>query len=221
MLGAMPSRYRRQDRGAYLADASLHKLGYELHEARLSAGLSLRRLEEATGVSRSQLARLERGLAPEASLRMLTVTFAVLGMRLSARPYPEGSPLRDAAHARLLDRLRRLLAPSMRLRLEVPLRGTHQLRAWDAELVTTSDTCKVEAETALHDLQATDRKIALKMADDGVDRVILLVAQTRRNRRVLGEFRELTRARYPLDTRSVVRELRAGRLPQQSGIILL
>lgn len=73
----------------------------------------------------------------------------------------------------------------------------------------------------LYDLQATERKFALKMADDQVDLVILLVADTPRNRRVLREFRELIAARFPLDTRAVMRQLRAGRIPERSGVVVL
>jgi transcriptional regulator with XRE-family HTH domain len=187
----------------------------------MSAGLSLRHLEQATGVSRSRLSRLERSLAPEVSLRTLTVVFAVLGMRLSVRPYTEGAPLRDDAHARLLRRFRARLAPTIRMRTEVPLGIDGDLRAWDGELLVAGETCKLEAETVLYDLQATDRRIALKMADDHVDRVILLVAATRRNRRVLREFGGLIAERYPLGTREVMAALAAGRLPERSGVVLL
>ena len=58
------------------------------------------------------------------------------------------------------------------------------------------------------------------MADDGVERVILSVADTRRNGRVLQGFHDLVEQRYPLSTREVLRELRAGRLPSASGVAL-
>ena len=77
--------------------------------------------------------------------------FAVLGMRLSARPYPEGPPLRDAGHARLLSRFAACLPSTVRMRTEVPLRAHGDLRAWDAEVAVADGTCKVEAETVLYD----------------------------------------------------------------------
>ncbi|HET9347069.1 MAG TPA: hypothetical protein VFO05_15355 [Candidatus Limnocylindrales bacterium] len=43
----------------------------------------------------------------------------------------------------------------------------------------------VEAETVVDDTQALDRKLALKKRDGLVDHVILLVADTPRNRRAL------------------------------------
>ena len=147
--------------------------------------------------------------------------FAVLGMRLSVRAYPEGSAIRDAGQARLMTRFKALLHPLVKLRTEVVLKVDNDQRAWDGELEAPNGSCKVEAETVLHDLQATERRIALKMADDDVDRVILLVADTRHNRRVLAEFRDLIAARFPLRTRAVLRALRAGSIPERSGIVLL
>jgi transcriptional regulator with XRE-family HTH domain len=218
---AMPSTQRRRDRGVHQGSHLLRSLGVELRTARLAAGVSQQELGRVVGVSGTHVARLERAEVPGASVRLLATIFAVLGMRLSARPYPEGPPIRDVAHARLLARFRVRLPPTVRMRTEVPLRMARDLRAWDGELEAVNGTCKLEAETALHDLQATERRIALKMADDGVDRVILLVADTRRNRRVLREFEGHIRARFPTSMRSVMRELRAGRLPERSGIVVL
>jgi len=216
----MPSRYLRRDIGARHADMTLHKLADELRIARASAGLSLRAVAAASGVSRSQLARLESGRAPEESFRTLSVVFAVLGMRLSARPYPEGAPIRDVAHARLLARFVAELPPTIKLRTEVPLRQRQDLRAWDAELEVSPLRCKLEADTVLYDVQAQERRLALKMADDAVECVIWLVADTHGNRRVLREFRELLAARFPLDTREIMRHLRAGEIPDQGGVVL-
>jgi transcriptional regulator with XRE-family HTH domain len=216
----MPTTIRRRDSGIHHADATRHRLAYELRIARAASGLSLRALAEASGCSRSHLNRIERGNAVGASIETLCVVFAVLGMRLSVRPYPEGVPLRDAGHARLLARFRGDLPPSIVLRTEVRLRLARDLRAWDGELQAPGGTCKLEAETNLVDLQATERRIALKMADDEVTRVLLLVADTRRNRAVLREFREHLAVRFPLGTREVMKELRAGRLPEQSGIVV-
>ncbi|MFV2063780.1 MAG: helix-turn-helix domain-containing protein [Chloroflexota bacterium] len=217
----MPSRYRRQDTGAHHADALLQKLGAELRAARLAAGLSLREVEAASGISRAQLARMEGAHAPGVTLRALSTVFAVLGQRLSARPYPEGPPVRDAAHARLLDRFRRRLSQKLRFRTEVPLRLDRDQRAWDGQIIAQEGDCRVEAETVLQDIQTTDRRIALKMVDDDVDRVVLLVAATQHNRRVLREFRSLIADRYPLETRAVLKALREGRIPVRSGVVIL
>ena len=99
----------------------LRRLGEEVRIARMGAGLSLRELARLTSSSRSHLSRIERGEAPEISLRSLAVVFTVLGMQLSARPFPDGPPLRDVAHARLLSRFKARLHASIRMRTEVPL----------------------------------------------------------------------------------------------------
>jgi transcriptional regulator with XRE-family HTH domain len=199
----------------------LARLGTEARDARLGAGLSLRVVAGATGISRSHLSRIERGRADEVPLRTLAVLFATLRMRLSARPYPEGPPLRDVAHARLLSRFRGRLPPAIEFRTEVPLALRGDLRTWDAEIRAHGQTCKIEAETVLRDLQATDRRVALKMADDDVAIVVLLVAATRRNRSVLRELRDLVRERYPFQTRDVMAALRASRIPDQSGVVVM
>jgi transcriptional regulator with XRE-family HTH domain len=217
----MPARYRRKDLGRHRADRSIRQLAEELRIARLSAGLSLRDVARASGVSASQVGRLENGRCPAVSLRTLSIVFAVLGMRLSARPYPVASPIRDAAQARLLTRLQAQLPAPVKLRTEVSLRLVGDLRTWDGQIEAIKVTCKLEAETVIHDLQATERRITLKVADDQVDVVILLVADTPRNRRVLREFRGLLAARFPLDTRAVMRQLRAGRIPDRRGIVVL
>lgn len=217
----MPSRYRRIDQGNHRADRTLRRLGDEIRIARLGAGLSLRELARHSGYSRSHISRIEQGVAPGVSLRSLDVLFAMLGMELSARPYPKGSPLRDAGQARLLARFQARLSSTIRLRTEVPLHGDRELRAWDGELALGHETCKLEAETVLHDLQALDRRIARKMADDHVTRVVLLAADTRRNRRVLREFRSLIDERYPLTTREIMTGLARGNLPRASGCAVM
>jgi transcriptional regulator with XRE-family HTH domain len=197
------------------------RLASELREARLAAGLSLDAVSRASGLSATQVRRIDRGDVTGVSLSNLCVLFATLGMRLSARPYPAGPPIRDAAHARLLARFKAQLPATIQMRTEVPLRAQGDLRAWDGELALDGEACKLEAETALRDLQAVDRRVARKLADDGAERVILLVADTHRNRRVLREFGDLVSARYRLDTRGVLLHLRTGRLPPTSGVCIL
>lgn len=219
--GAMSATVRRADRGAALADQYVHDLGRELRDLRVGAGLSQSALAAAVGMSASHVSRAERGLLVDLPLRHLCLLFAVLGQRLRVRPYPEDSPLRDMGYVKLLERFRLRLPPSVKLRTEVPLRRYGDLRAWDGELDFGRDTCKLEAETAVADLQATDRRIGLKMDDDGVDRVILLVSDTRRNRLALRQGRELLRGRFPLDAREILSAVGRGICPPAGGIVML
>jgi transcriptional regulator with XRE-family HTH domain len=216
----MATRQRPVDRGRSRATHLRIELGRELRQARVASGLSQQAVASAAGSHPSQVSRLERALVVDASVRSYAVLFAILGMRLGARAHPDGDPLRDAAQARLLERFRKDLPPHARLLIEVPLGIASDRRAWDALLVLGGEECPVEAETALRDLQATDRRIALKLADSGRTRVILLVADTAANRAVLRAHRELLRVRYPLDGRAILGAIRAGRCPDASGILV-
>lgn len=216
----MGSSERRQDRGRAQAHRLLRELGAELQNARRSAGLSQAEVARAAGVDPSSISRLERAKWPEASLQSLAIAYSIVGHRMTARAYPIEAPLRDAAHVRLLGRLRALLPAGCPMWTEVPIaRGDP--RAWDAVLDTVDGPCRVEAETALHDVQALERRVALKMVDGRVDRVILLVSDTTRNRLALRAAETLLDGRFPARGRRVLRDLRAGRCPPASGIALL
>lgn len=176
------------------------------------------------GMSQSRVSRLERARARWAPVAAYALLFAVLGRTLVIRTYPDASPARDAGHARVFRRFGSLLGVTISLRTEVPLKRSARvhagdLRAWDGELAAGQDRCKVEVETILSDIQALDRRIGLKMEDDGVDRVILVVADTRRNREALRQHGALLRSRFPLSPRQVLADLRAGRLPARGGIV--
>ena len=66
------------------------------------------------------------------------------------------------------------------------------------------------------------RRANQKQRDDPrVSRVVLVVADTVRNRRALRAAIAIVRADYPLDTREVLAALRAGRAPALNGIVLM
>src|SRR4029453_8828733 len=117
------------------------------------------------------------------------------GLGLSNKAYPTGDPIRDRAQLALLERLRGRLHPSLRWRTEVPLPREGDLRAWDAEIRGPPPArwrMRVEAETRITDGQALERKLGLKVRDDPGGHLILLVADTRANRRALCHARRRT-----------------------------
>lgn len=217
----MTARSRRVDQGTRAATAIHHALAGEVRSLRLMGGLSQTTLADAVGISHAELSRIERECAPSTPIVRYARLLAVLGARLSVRVYPAGTPLRDEAHARLLARLRARMAPSIRMRTEVPLGIPGDMRAWDARLETGGDWMPVEAETALTDLQALDRRIALKMEDGRVGRVLLLVADTHRNLEVLRAYGQGLTTRYPVTPREALTGLAEGRLPRASCIVVL
>lgn len=220
----MATRERPADRGRRRTRDALRRLGREHREARTAAGLSLRTCAGASGASYPQLLRFERGDIERLNVPDIGAWFAVLGFDIAIRPYPAGDPIRDRAQLALLDRLRTRLHPSLRYRTEVPLPIEGDLRAWDAEIRGHEPRqwrARIEAETRVADGQALERKLALKLRDDPGGHLILLVADTRANRRALATLGPGLREMFPAKPREILRALVAGHEPPGSGIVLL
>jgi len=196
-------------------------IGEQLRIARTSAGLSQQHTGLAAAMSHAQWGRIERGAVGGLSFDQVARAASAVGLRLVARLVPDGDPVRDAAHLALLDRLRRVLPATVRWDTEVPLPIPGDRRAWDALLRTPGRRAGCEAETRLDDVQALERRLALKLRDGEVDVLILAVADTAANRHVLRAHRADLRALLPLDGREVLRALRGGSLPARNGLVVL
>ena len=215
----MGTRERPSDRGRRRARDALNRVASDVRGARLGAGLSLRDVAAAVGIDHAWLWKFERRRR-DMTLDDLSAVCQVLGLDLTLRAYPAGDALRDAAHVRLLGRLRKRLHPSLRWSTEVPLPTPGDLRAWDAMIRGQGWQLAVEAETVIHDVQALERKLTLKFRDGGADHVTLLVADTRRNREAIASA-PAAFADLPLRNRQVLRNLEAGRDPGASGLVIL
>jgi transcriptional regulator with XRE-family HTH domain len=196
-------------------------MGEEIREARITSGLSQRMVGRLVGISHAHVSRIERGLVTGVSIDVLSKMLSVVGLELSVRAYPSGLPVRDAGHLALIERLRAVLPAGVRMRTEVPLRNDPAGRAWDVTVEPAGQPVRMELETRLRDVQALERRIALKAASDGPGRVVLVVADTRTNRRILAAHRGHLRERFPLGTREILAALRAGRCPSENGIVVL
>ena len=201
----------------------LHQIGGEIHEARLGRGLSQADVARSAGVPQTRLSRIERQLQPDASVRDLACLLAVVGFEFSGRAYPAGSPIRDTAQRALLDRLRGRSAPALKWRFEVPIPIPGDQRAWDAVIeASATERLAVEAETRLRDLQALQRRIALKRRDDPfLVGLVLLLAATHANRRLVGDHAVTLASDFPLRGRAILGALGDGRLPSGSGLVLI
>jgi hypothetical protein len=160
----------------------------------------------------------------------LATLLAVVGLDFSARAFPGGPPIRDAAHIALLGRLKRRLAPSLAWNVEVPVTDgataaaqgrTTDRRAWDAVIKTGRWSIGVEAETRLGDVQELLRRLALKRRDGSVDFVLLLVNDTAHNRHVLSADGVEIRTQYVGTTRRTLRSLGAGLKPGTDSVVVL
>lgn len=217
----MGSRERAIDLGAARAREILARLPAEARSVRLTIGLGQEDVAAALGMSRSQYSRIERGLSPGISIDLAVRLFAVLGQDLSVRTYPAGDPIRDVAHAALLERLHRRCHPSFSWRTEVPLPIPGDLRAWDATALCPACRIGVEAETRLRDVQALDRRLALKERDGGMDRLVLLVLDSRSNRDVVRSHGDILAVRFPVPGPRALELLGAGVDPGGNALILL
>jgi hypothetical protein len=78
----------------------------------------------------------------------------------------------------------------------------------------------VEAELRLTDLQAVERKLALKKRDGAVDRLILVLADTRHNRALLRLAGESLRSTFQLQGRAARAALRSAEDPRCDLLVL-
>jgi transcriptional regulator with XRE-family HTH domain len=216
----MPAQQRLHVIGLQRADAVTRRLGQEARELRLRAGLSQEQLARALACSREWIGNLELGQLRVVDLRRATRLFILLGHKVVVTAYPVGEPLRDAGHVRLLERFNARLSPDWRRFAEAVMPAPGDLRAWD-ELLRGPVTIGVEAETRPGDLQAIGRSISGKQRDSGIDRVVLLVADTPTNRRLVQRHIGMLRQTFPLDTRTCLAALGAGRDPGADALVVL
>lgn len=188
--------------------------------ARRGAGLSDRDLGRACGTSASTVCRVLGGKMGHTDLDLLACLAAAVGQELRLRAFPVGDAIRDAGQARLLERLHRDVHPALRWSTEVPLPIDGDKRAWDAMISGPGWRIGVEAETVLVDVQAVERRLALKRRDGRVDHVLLLIADTRRNRAAVAAA-PAAFADLATPARVVMAALRDGRDPTGGGVIFL
>jgi transcriptional regulator with XRE-family HTH domain len=217
----MGARLRGIDQADHVARRLVHELGDELREGRLRAGLRQADLARALGTSQTRISAIELGQLEGVPVIDLARQAAAVGLRLHARMYPAGAPIRDQGQVALLTRLRTRLPPTIQARLEAPIPGDRDGRAWDLLLWNAETSLGVEAITRLRDVQAQIRAAQLKRQDAGVRRVVLLVAASRANRRALREAEPLIRASFPIRTRVALAALAQGADPGGDALILL
>lgn len=164
----------------------------------------------------SKISRIELAKLPSLSFVDAAIEASAVGLDLSARTYPGGSPIRDTAHGRRLQFLLNHVARPLRWRTEVPLptrNGLPDQRSWDATIIDGVAEMDVELEMKLYDAQAQTRRIHLKWRDSGLDRLLLVVADTKHNRRVVKGFAAYFADLPRLKTSDVLASLASGRLP--------
>ncbi|OGO53957.1 MAG: hypothetical protein A2V85_00155 [Chloroflexi bacterium RBG_16_72_14] len=72
-----------------------------------------------------------------------------------------------------------------------------------------------------NDLQALERRLALKQRDGGVEHVILVLPDTLDNRRLVRAHEAALRARFPLPGAAAMALLAAGQEPTGDALLVL
>jgi transcriptional regulator with XRE-family HTH domain len=217
----MGSRERPVDVGSRRGRELTTTVLRELQLARVDRNLSGAALAAELGISGAQYSRIERGLIRGLTIEQASALLAAVGLDLSIRVYPGGQPLRDAAHAALLDRLRSELHRSLRVLAEVPFPTPGDQRAWDIVVVGQAWRHGFEAETRPRDLQSLERRLALKFRDGRVDAASLLLLDSRHNREFVRANAASLMERFPVSGARALELLRAGVDPGAGSVILL
>ena len=216
----MPVRDPRLAAARRRGEMITRMIGSELRTGRRMAGVSQDTLGLAVGLSGSEVGRVERGDAEWLTVMHASELLAAVGLSLWAKAFPEGPPLRDAGHLRLLADFEARLAPTVHCHREWPIPTDGDRRAIDLLLTGLPRSVGVEAETVLEDLQGLERDVHLKQRDADLEVMLILVRGSPRNRRILRDADALRRA-FPLETRHVLAALSAGRDPGGNGIVIL
>lgn len=216
----MPATVRALDRALHASIQLRLRIGQELRDARLGAGASQRQVAEALKCSGATVSRVERGLRRNLSVDFLTRHAAVLGLVARINLYPTGSAIRDAGQLRVLNRLEPHVGTPFRWVLEFAVRPD-DLRAFDVALLAPHVRIGVDAWSRIRDVQASVRATMRKQVDSGVDRVIIVLADTQANRDAVREAGDALRRSFPLTTRQVLGALREGVDPGANGVVFI
>jgi transcriptional regulator with XRE-family HTH domain len=219
----MPSTERALARANAAVTRTLVELGTELRERRLALGVSQEIVAAATRISRPRISGIEAGTITTLSVTDLHRLATVLGLEASVRLYAGGTPIRDAAHSGKLGTFLAQVHRPLVARVEVPLPSNPdrwERRAWDAVLFGRGERTAIELEMRLRDVQATRRRHELKRRDDPTEAFLLLIADTRHNRRVLAGVAEVFADLPRLRPSAVAASLEAARHPP-TGLLLV
>ncbi len=193
----------------------------DLRAARLAAGLSQRRVARALGISHQLVSQWERGTGMPDPVRAVMWGGAV-GLDVTLRSFPGGSPLRDAGQLRVLARARDRIGGRWSWRTEEPVsQDPRDRRAVDAVIRHNGHSIGLEIITRLTDAQAQVRAALLKQHAAGLDRMLLVLADSRHNRAAVAAARPTLTPAFPLQPRPTLRALQEGRLPASNGLLFV
>ncbi len=194
----------------------------ELQAARQTLNVSQRTLARELGCAQSEVWRFENLVKADAlSLVRIAEIASLLGLELAASLHPIGDPIRDRGHQALLARFRTRLSPSIRVVAEAPLPLPGDRRSWDMLLRIVDQLVGLEAETRVRDVQSLTRHVRERERDGGVDELLLVLAESVVNRRLLPQLLDALGPRFSTSPRAVLRALGEGRPIPGSSVLLI
>lgn len=218
-------RERPDQIGRARARQMASSFGRELRIARVTAGLTQRRLGVRARVSQQMVSQAERG-DPNLSLSSRCRLAAASGHELNWRLYPvAGIPLRDSGQLGLASAIVNAAHARWQAQLEVPV-APGDLRAADLVLRGESELVHVEIERALVDAQAQIRSAHVKrdviaQGEDRPVRLVIAVTDTPATRARLAPFREILSRTFPVTSRQIWYAIRHGEPVGGDGILFV
>ncbi len=232
---AKPATTAGQIRRAALnaADRQLERtarsFGDDFRAIRLRAGVSQAAVARAIGVDRAVICRLEAG-DPGVTPTVRARAGAVLGGTFKFAIYDDGEPLiRDAAHARIVERLLAIRHRRWRATVEAPIPGPGPgRRSSDLRLDDGPDIVLVEVETRIGRLEEIVREQQSKRVavQEAIDRatgtasdgaadprvhILLVLPPSRHHTALVRAHPETIRAAYPVSSAQLRAALEAPR----------
>ena len=205
---------------ARLARETIMEIGREVALARAHHGLTRRAAARLAHVAPSTLRRVESG-DPAVQLDTLVRVTTAVGLKLWTRAFPaQGPSLRDSGQLAVAEWVRGLVTDATELKLEVPVgKG----RAIDLVAFGSAEIVAIEIERLVVDFQAQFRaadakRVELASSHARPVRLVLLVADTHRNRHAVRQHEALIRSALPAGTREVLAALRGGRPIGRDGL---
>jgi transcriptional regulator with XRE-family HTH domain len=208
-------------RGRFLVARSVA----ELNIARDSAALSHAELASALGWSQSAVRRHLKNELDDPGVVALCEIASVLGYEVSLGLHPIGDALRDKGQLEVGKRFDAILSDKWRATDETLLPGAGEQRAWDKLLRLVGASPRylvgVDIETRVHDIQALVRRTRGRQRDGMVDAILIVLADTAHNRRVVAELRQALGPDYAVSARKILGALRSGERLVGGGVVLV
>lgn len=196
------------------ASAVAAKVGDDIDTARRTVSASIAAVAARARVAPSTVQRVLRGDSG-VHLDTICAIAAAVGLRISLKAFPAAGPsLRDTGQLRVVEHLIGRAHPSFKPAVELPV-GDPFGRAADLVLFGPEEILHCEVETNLPDWQAAYRSASVKR--DALlarhrrpVRLVVAVADTRRNRELLAPHHVVIATALPAGSREILKSVQTG-----------